>query len=71
MDKHYSMIIEWSDEDNAYVVTLPEFPGTHTHGETYAEAVANGEEVLRLLVEDYTKRGAPMPAPKAFVGQLA
>lgn len=55
--------------DGAYVVTLPEFPGTHTHGETYAEAVANGEEALRLLVEDYAQRGVPMPTPRAFVAQ--
>ncbi len=25
--KHYSMIIQWSDEDNAYIVTVPELPG--------------------------------------------
>jgi predicted RNase H-like HicB family nuclease len=36
---HYSMVIEWSDEDQAYVVSIPEFPGNHTHGDTYEEAV--------------------------------
>lgn len=29
------------------------------------------EEALRLLMEDYTKRGVPMPAPRAFVEQTA
>lgn len=24
---HYSMIIEWSDEYNTYIVTIPELPG--------------------------------------------
>ena len=37
--QHYSMIIQWSDEDNAYIVTVPELPGCQTHGETYEEAV--------------------------------
>jgi predicted RNase H-like HicB family nuclease len=32
---HYSMVIEWSDEDQAYIVSVPEFPGNYTHGSTY------------------------------------
>lgn len=49
--KRYSMTIEWSDEDEAYIVTLPEFPGCHTHGATREEALKNGQEVIELLVE--------------------
>ncbi len=30
--EHYSMVIEWSDEDEAYIVTVPELPGCITHG---------------------------------------
>ena len=56
---HYSMLIQWSDEDEAYMMTLPEFPTRHTHGATYEAAARNGEEVLRLVIEDYQKRGAP------------
>jgi predicted RNase H-like HicB family nuclease len=58
MDKsllHYSMLIEWSEEDQAYLVTLPEWTDLvimpATHGNTYNKAVANGQEVLELLVE--------------------
>src|SRR5438093_7862525 len=35
----YSMVIQWSDEDEAYIVSLPEFGGCKTHGATYQEAV--------------------------------
>jgi predicted RNase H-like HicB family nuclease len=28
---HYSMVIQWSDEDHAYMVSVPEFPGNFTH----------------------------------------
>ena len=66
MNNHYSMVIQWSDEDEAYVVTLPEFPSCHTHGATYAEAARNGEEVLRLVIEDYETRGQPLPRPAQF-----
>ena len=52
MNHHYSILIQWSDEDQKYVVSFPEFgPYAHTHGETYAEALKNGEEVLELLIE--------------------
>ena len=30
MDSRYSMVIQWSDEDGAYVVSFPEFPSAHT-----------------------------------------
>ena len=40
---HYSMLIEWSEEDQVYVVILPEWADRvimpATHGSTYNEAV--------------------------------
>ncbi len=43
----YRIVIQWSDEDNCYLVGLPDFPGQkwRTHGNTYAESVKNAEEV--------------------------
>ncbi|WP_375511134.1 type II toxin-antitoxin system HicB family antitoxin [uncultured Nostoc sp.] len=39
-------------EDKKYIVSLPEFgPYAHTHGNTYADALNNGEQVLELLIE--------------------
>lgn len=33
---HYSIIIQWSDEDRCFVVSLPEWGKfCHTHGDTY------------------------------------
>jgi predicted RNase H-like HicB family nuclease len=62
------MIIQWSDEDNCYLVGLPDFPGQQwrTHGETYTEAAANGVEVLELLIEDYQLAGEPLPIPTIY-----
>ncbi len=59
----YSMLIQWSDADQAYIVTLPEFANCRTHGETYKEAVQNGEEVLELLIETYREDDKPLPKP--------
>ncbi len=67
---HYSMTIEWSDEDEAYLVTLPEWEGRVfgpvTHGDTYEEAVKNGNEVLAMLVKSAQEDGEPLPAPHVF-----
>lgn len=68
----YTMLIQWSDADQAYLVALPEWEGRVfgpvTHGDTYAEAVRNGHEVLELLVEDARESGTPLPEPRVFAG---
>ena len=48
----YRMVIEWSHEDQVYVVRLPEFPGktSFTHGDSYQEAAKAGKEALELLL---------------------
>jgi len=59
----YTVIIQWSDEDRAYVVSLPEWgPGAKTHGSTYEEAARNAQEVLELLMHDETV----VPEPQLF-----
>ncbi len=64
MDYKYSILIQWSDEDGKYLVSLPEFgPYAHTHGDSYEEALKNGREVLELLIEDYQVRNKTLPKP--------
>ena len=53
MKSRYSILIQWSDEDQCYIVSFPEFGKyARTHGNTYEEAVKNAQEVLELLIED-------------------
>lgn len=67
MKSRYSILIQWSDEDQKYIASLPEFgPYAHTHGETYEEAFQNAQEVLELLIEDYQAREETLPEPTAF-----
>ena len=65
------MVIEWSNDDGVYVVTLPGWDGRVfnpvTHGDTYDEAIRNGHEALEALVASATKRGEPLPEPRDFV----
>ena len=64
------MLIEWSVEDQAYLVTLPEWAERVimpvTHGNTYREAVEQGQEVLKLLVESAIRDGETLPSPKVY-----
>lgn len=67
--KRYSMLIEWSDEDQAYIVTVPELPGCRTHGATYEEAVKQGQDAIESWIEAARAWGDPIPAPRVFAGR--
>lgn len=69
MNLPYTIVIQWSNEDQCYLVHLPEFPTQqfHTHGETYEEALKNAQEVLELLIEEYKEEGKELPHPSNLV----
>jgi antitoxin HicB len=69
MNLSYAILIQWSDEDQCYLVHLPDFPSQkfHTHGATYQEALDNAQEVLELLIEEYQEQQKPLPKPKALI----
>lgn len=65
----YTIIIQWSEEDQCYVVSLPEFEDIMqpcTHGDTYEEALKNAQEVLEMLIETSLEDGETLPKPKTF-----
>lgn len=66
----YTMLIQWSDADQAFLVTLLEWQGRVfgpvTHGDTYEEAVRNGREVLDLLIEPAREHGEVLPTPQLY-----
>ncbi len=68
---HYSMMLEWSEEDQAYLVILPEWADRVvmpvTYGITYDEAVKHGQEALEMLVNSAMRDGEPLPSPKVHV----
>ncbi len=69
MSGNYSMLIEWSGEDNLFIVSLPEWePYARTHGATYEEVTSAGREVLEMLVENRKAEGRPLPAPHILAG---
>ncbi|MEH2459042.1 type II toxin-antitoxin system HicB family antitoxin [Nostoc sp.] len=63
----YPIMIQWSQEDQCYVVFLPEFTDIMqpcTYGETYEDALKNAQEVLEMLIESSLADGETLPEPK-------
>jgi len=68
--QNYSILIQWSEEDQCYVVTLPEFANAAmqpcTDGVTYYEAAVHGQEVISSLIELYQEQGKELPIPQTL-----
>ncbi len=67
-DQHlrYSLIIDWSPEDAAFIVTVPELPGCRTHGETYEEAVAQAQDAIEGWLDVANQDGVDPPPPRLY-----
>jgi predicted RNase H-like HicB family nuclease len=63
--RRYALVIEWSDEDQVFIVSAPDLPGLRTHGATREEAVAMGEEAVVLWLGANQRLGRPIP-PASF-----
>lgn len=60
----YEMIIYWSDEDEAFLVEVPELPGCMADGETYQKALANAEVVIQEWIDTARELGRAIPEAK-------
>jgi predicted RNase H-like HicB family nuclease len=64
------MVIQWSDEDQLFLVTIPEFGDRVvmpcTHGKTREEAIRNGEEVIEMYLEAWLAEGESIPEPSTL-----
>lgn len=58
------MIIQWSAEDAAYVVDVPELPGCMAHGAMRQEAIKNAEDAIRFWIKTAKDDGLEIPQPR-------
>ena len=69
----YRIVVEWSDEDQAFIARVPAFPGCIAHGETAEKATHEAERAAELMLDVLREdRKAPPPedAVADFSGQL-
>ena len=64
----YELIIYWSEDDERYVVEVPELSGCMADGITYEEAVQNAQKIILEWIETAENLGREIPQPK---GRLA
>jgi len=64
MKIRYELIIYWSEEDQAFIVEVPELAGCMADGETYQEAVQNAELVIQEWIETSKQLERVIPEPK-------
>lgn len=64
MSSRYEMIIYWSDEDQLYIVEVPELSGCMADGKTYQDAVKNAEIVIDEWIQTAKSLGRAIPEPK-------
>ena len=62
MSRHrtYAVVLE-PEQDGGFTVRVPAFPEIVTYGKDEAEALAMAEDAIRLVIEDCTARGEPIP----------
>ena len=72
---NYSMIISFSEEDNAYLVSVPDLPGCmadgktpdEADGKTPDEAVKNAKVIIQEWIETANMLGREIPEPSFSV----
>lgn len=60
----YERIIYWSEQDQKFIVEVPELAGCVADGETAAEALENVETVISEWIETAKAIGREIPVPK-------
>lgn len=63
----YAIVIEWSDVDQKFIVTVPDLRGCITAGITREEAARNGEEAIASMLAASAVSGVQHPAPRFSV----
>ncbi len=70
----YTIRVQWSEEDEAFLANCLEFPSLMTHGDTQSEAIEELREVLQFAIDDLRDKGKNLPVPigeKQFKGNIS
>jgi len=63
-DIKYELVVYWSEEDDAYIVEVPELPGCMADGKTYEEALKNALTAIQEWMETARELGRAIPKPR-------
>lgn len=60
----YEIVLNWSQDDQAFIAEVPELPGCMADGASYQDALANAEIVIREWIETAEELGRSIPEPR-------
>ena len=63
----YTMVIEWSERDRTFLVTIPDL-SIRTHGATYEQAASQGRDAIDAWIDAAEQCGEPVPEPHWHLG---
>jgi predicted HicB family RNase H-like nuclease len=69
----YSVVVAWSDEDDEYVATSPEWPDLSWLGASEPEAIRGLRTVIGEAIQVLAEQGSSIPATRAqpaYSGQI-
>jgi len=72
-NEEYLYSVGWSDEDNAFIARIAEFPSLAAHGETQEKALSEVKSVLKFVLADLKTNKEAIPEPfgrKSYSGRL-
>jgi predicted RNase H-like HicB family nuclease len=66
---HYSVVLEWDEEEKLYVATVPAL-SVSSYGKTRSKALRNAKEAILVTVEGLKALGQPVPEGDAGTVEL-
>ena len=61
MPSRYKLVIYWSEDDQRYIVEVPELLGCMADGDSYQAAVANVQIIIDEWIETALIQKRPIP----------
>jgi len=71
--EHYLYTVGWSEDDEAYVARVAEFPSLAAHGDSQEAALRSIQQVVKVVLKDMATSKEPIPQPlgkRSFSGRL-
>jgi predicted RNase H-like HicB family nuclease len=67
MNRNYSIIVQWSEQDRCFAAILPEWGDSGlAQGQTYEQALTNGQKAIDSLIKSFLANGHLLPEPQTF-----
>ena len=64
MASNHQLIMYWSEEEQSFIVEVPELPGCMADGATQSEALANAQQVIDEWIATAKELGREIPKAK-------